>query len=76
MHTGPDRKDDLYALDLTGAPRRKSRYSNPSGNCVEITDLPGGGIAISDSKRPDRTDLRFTAAEWEAFKEGVRQGDL
>ncbi|MFD9593097.1 DUF397 domain-containing protein [Kitasatospora sp. NPDC059973] len=76
MSTTPDPKADLYALELTGATRRKSPLSTDNGDCVEIEDLPGGGVAVFDSKRPDRTDLRFTKAEWHAFKEGIRQGLL
>jgi hypothetical protein len=76
LNATPDDKDALYSLDLTGLPRRKSPLSTAWDNCVEITDLPDGGVAFTDSKRPDRPDLRFTAAEWEAFKEGIRQGLL
>jgi uncharacterized protein DUF397 len=25
---------------------RKSKWSNPSGNCVEVAELPGGGVAV------------------------------
>ncbi|MCC9311143.1 DUF397 domain-containing protein [Kitasatospora sp. RB6PN24] len=76
MSTATDRKEDLYALDLTGLPRRKSPLSTDDNNCVEITDLPGGGVAFTDSKRPDRSDLRFTKEEWAAFTEGIRRGLL
>ncbi|MCC3768174.1 DUF397 domain-containing protein [Streptomyces sp. UNOC14_S4] len=69
-------KEDLYALDLSGAAWRKSPASNGGEHCVEITDLPGGGMAIRDSKNPDRPDLRYTAAEWTAFRSGVLSGAL
>ncbi|MEU5900319.1 DUF397 domain-containing protein [Streptomyces venezuelae] len=70
------RKDDLYALDLSGATWRKSSYSNGGEHCIEVTGLPGGGIALRDSKNPERTPLRYTAEEWAAFRKGVIDGAL
>ena len=55
---------------------RKSPQSNPSGNCVEIADLPDGGMAIRDSKDKDGPRLEFTAGEWSAFVEGIRDRSL
>jgi hypothetical protein len=55
---------------------RKSRHSNPSGNCVETADLPTGGIAVRNSRFPDGPALIFTRAEWEAFVRGARDGDF
>ncbi|MDT3396274.1 DUF397 domain-containing protein [Streptomyces sp. B1866] len=72
----PARKDDLYAIDLSGATWRKSSYSNGGNHCVEITDLPGGGVAVRDSKHPERDALRYTADEWTAFRQGVLDGLL
>ena len=31
---------------------QKSRRSNPSGNCVEVAALPGGGVAVRNSRFP------------------------
>jgi uncharacterized protein DUF397 len=70
------RKDELYAIDLSGAAWRKSSYSNGGENCVEITDLPACGVAIRDSKHPEREALRYTAEEWHAFRSGVIDGAL
>ncbi|WP_129838004.1 DUF397 domain-containing protein [Streptomyces sp. RFCAC02] len=72
----PNTKDDLYAIDLSSATWRKSPLSNGPEQCVEITDLPGGGIAIRDSKNPEREALRYTADEWHAFKTGLAEGLL
>jgi hypothetical protein len=55
---------------------RKSRYSNPSGNCVEAAQLPAGGVAVRNSRYPDGPALVFTRAEWEAFLLGARDGDF
>ncbi|MER5973630.1 DUF397 domain-containing protein [Streptomyces sp. NPDC002055] len=69
-------KAELYALDLAAATWRKASASGGEGNCVEVTDLPGGGKAVRDSKRPDLEPMRYTAAEWSAFREGVIAGEL
>jgi len=76
MSTAPDRKDDLYAHDLSEAAWRKSPLSQAQQDCVEITGLPGGGVAVRDSKNPDRGDLRYTAAEWAAFRSAIVEGML
>lgn len=70
------RKAELYAFDLSAATWRKSSASAGEGNCVEIADLPNGAIAVRDSKNPAREPLRFDAAEWAAFREGVIAGEL
>ncbi|RBM23319.1 DUF397 domain-containing protein [Streptomyces sp. PT12] len=70
------RKEDLYAIDLSDATWRKSPRSDTGGACVEITDLPGGGVAMRDSKNPEREALRYTAAEWNAFREAILDGTL
>lgn len=55
---------------------RKSSYSSPSGNCVEVVRLPADGVAVRDSRFPDGSALIFAAAEWEAFLRGVKAGDF
>ena len=71
-----DPKAELYAHDLSSAAWRKSSASGPENNCVEVADLPGGGKAVRDSKRPEAEALRYTASEWAAFREGVISGEL
>ena len=55
---------------------RKSKRSNPSGNCVEVTELTAGRVAVRNSRYPDGPALIFTPAEWDAFVGGVRDGDF
>ena len=55
---------------------RKSRYSNPSGNCVETAELPAGDVAVRNSRFPDGPALVFTRAEWDAFLLGARDGEF
>jgi len=61
--------------DLTPA-WRKSTFSNNTGACVEVADLPDGHRAVRDSKHPTGGFLLFTAAEWVAFTAGVRNGEF
>lgn len=72
----PNSKEDLYAVDLSAAAWRKSSFSNGGEHCIEITDLPGGGVALRDSKNPGFPALRYTAEEWDAFRKGVVAGEL
>jgi hypothetical protein len=55
---------------------RKATASISNGNCVEVAQLPGGGIAVRDSKDPQGPSLRFTTAEWIAFTQGVADGEF
>ncbi|WP_320066204.1 DUF397 domain-containing protein [Micromonospora sp. RTGN7] len=56
---------------------QKSRRSNPSGNCVELAELPGGaGIALRNSRHPEGPALIYTVAEIAAFVLGARDGDF
>ncbi|GIJ20758.1 DUF397 domain-containing protein [Micromonospora sp. DT48] len=56
---------------------QKSRRSNPSGNCVELAELPGGaGIAMRNSRHPDGPALIYTVDEIAAFVLGARDGDF
>jgi hypothetical protein len=55
---------------------RKSSFSNPDANCVEVADLPDGGRAVRDSKDPHGPALVFTPGEWAAFVAGVRNDEF
>jgi hypothetical protein len=56
--------------------RKAQRSSADGGNCVEVADLPNGGRAVRDSKDPSGAVLKFTAAEWAAFADGMRKGEF
>ena len=63
--------------DLTHATWKKSTRSDSNGGaCVEVTDLPGGGTAVRDSKDRSGPILLFTAVEWHSFIEGVKDGEF
>ncbi|MFB7270909.1 DUF397 domain-containing protein [Streptomyces sp. NPDC056244] len=70
------KKAELYTLDLTEARWVKSSKSATGPYCVEVADLGGGAVAIRDSRRQDLPSLRFTAEEWAAFRDGVREGEF
>jgi hypothetical protein len=55
--------------------RRSSRCATQS--CVEVADLPEGGVAVRDSKAPGVSPiLVFTTDEWESFVLGVKAGEF
>jgi Domain of unknown function (DUF397) len=60
--------------DLVDAVWRKSTYSAVNG-CVEIA-LLDGMVAVRDSKHQQGQALVFTPVEWQAFVDGVRDGQF
>lgn len=60
--------------DLVDAVWRKSTYSAVNG-CVEIAFLDGI-VAVRDSKNQQGQALIFTPVEWQAFVNGVRDGQF
>ena len=55
---------------------QKSHYSNSQGSCVEMALLPGGDIAVRNSRDPDGPTLIYTQAEIRALLQGVKDGDF
>lgn len=66
----------MPATRLEGVVWRKSRHSNPGGNCVELAELPGGDIALRNSRHPGGPALIYTRAEIAAFVHGAKDGDF
>jgi hypothetical protein len=54
----------------------KSSLSFAQGNCVEVSDQPGGTIGVRNSRDSKGPVLRFTPDEWQAFLGGVRNGEF
>ena len=52
----------------------KSSFSSGNGQCVECARLPGGGIAVRDSRQPDGVILRVNDDHWRAFTERMKRG--
>ncbi|UGY91314.1 DUF397 domain-containing protein [Streptomyces gobiensis] len=51
---------------------RKSSYSNPERECVEVATNHPDTIAIRDSKRPDGPTLHFRPRTWLALQAALR----
>jgi Domain of unknown function (DUF397) len=63
----------MPAKSLPVAAWRKSRHSNPHGDCVELGQLEGGKIAVRNSRHPSGPALIFARAEIAAFILGATQ---
>jgi hypothetical protein len=66
----------MAASELPEARWRKSAHSNPSGNCVELAPLPGGGVAVRNSRHPNGPALIYSRGEMAAFIQGAKNGDF
>jgi hypothetical protein len=55
---------------------RKSRASNPNGDCVELAALSAGGVAVRNSRAPEGPALVYTHAEIAAFVRGAKAGEF
>ena len=62
---------------LDRAQWRKSSYSGGNGGgCVEVARNLPGLVAVRDSKNPDGPALTISPAGWDAFVQGIKQGDF
>ncbi|GHH91050.1 DUF397 domain-containing protein [Streptomyces capillispiralis] len=66
----------MAATTLDGVAWQKSRHSNSQGSCVEFARLPGGEVAVRNSRFPDGPALVYTRAEIEAMLLGVKDGEF
>jgi hypothetical protein len=60
---------------MIGSQWSKSSYSSSNANCVEVRGQ-GERVGIRDSKNPDGPVLSFGTEEWDAFIEGIKNGEL
>ncbi|MEU3414452.1 DUF397 domain-containing protein [Streptomyces sp. NPDC006658] len=54
----------------------KSRKSSANGQCVELTRLPDGRVAVRNSTDPTGPALIFKNAEFEAFVHGAKNQEF
>jgi hypothetical protein len=47
-----------------------------AGNCVEVAHMPGGGVALRDSKDRVKEPHVYNREEWEAFLKGTKNGEF
>ena len=66
---------DTSTNEVTGA-WRKSSFSNPSGNCVEVAEASNGQVAVRNSREPDSGTLFYTRPEIDAFVRGAKAGEF
>jgi Domain of unknown function (DUF397) len=61
--------------DTSDASWITSRTCNNSA-CVQVAHLPGGMVAVRDSKDTGKEAHFFDSAEWAAFVAGIKAGDF
>ena len=66
----------MPAGQLPSARWRKSSASNPSGSCVEIAELPGGAVAVRNSRDAGGQALIYPRAEMAAFLRAIKNGEF
>jgi hypothetical protein len=66
----------MSASDIQGVQWQKSRHSNAQGQCVELAELPGGEVAVRNSRFPDGPALVYTRGEIESLIIGVKNGEF
>ncbi|MFC6064700.1 DUF397 domain-containing protein [Streptomyces ochraceiscleroticus] len=72
----PHAYNGMAASDLDGVVWQKSRHSNSNGTCVEFAKLPGGDVAVRNSRFPEGPALVYTPAEIEAMLLGIKDGEF
>lgn len=66
----------MSAAAVPAARWQKASASNSQGNCVEVAPLPGGQIAVRNSRHPLGPVLIYTRSELAAFLHGAKSGEF
>jgi len=71
------RSHGVSSAEIAMASWHKSSASSYNGNCVEISHLRDGRVAVRDTKdRASGPALIFTRPEWDAFLTGAKNGEF
>jgi hypothetical protein len=65
----------MEKTDLTNLHWFTSSFS-ASGACVEVAHLPGGAVAVRDSKDRGSVAHVYTRHAWEEFLAGTKNGEF
>ncbi|HEX5404398.1 MAG TPA: DUF397 domain-containing protein [Pseudonocardiaceae bacterium] len=71
-----DVRNGIPAGQLVRAGWRKSSYSGKEGNCVELAQLPGGTVAVRNSRDPHGPALIHQANQMAAFLNAAKDGEF
>ncbi|PJE74319.1 MAG: DUF397 domain-containing protein [Candidatus Taylorbacteria bacterium CG10_big_fil_rev_8_21_14_0_10_41_48] len=55
---------------------RKSSWSKNNPKTCVMVATKRAGVAVRDSKDPNKTTLFFTRSEWNAFLKGAKSGEF
>lgn len=71
------RAHGVSSAEIAMASWFKSSVSAYNGDCVEVSHLRDGRIAVRDTKdRASGPTLIFTRPEWDAFLTGAKNGEF
>jgi hypothetical protein len=71
-----DIPNGIAADQLRTASWRRSGRSNPTGCCVDLAELPGGRVAMRNSRHPDGPALIYSRAQISAFVAAAKNSAL
>ncbi|MFJ4192249.1 DUF397 domain-containing protein [Kitasatospora sp. NPDC089509] len=66
----------VQADTISGVKWVKAAASNGVGQCVEVAALPGGDVAMRNSRHKDGPALVFTPDEVRTFIHGAKSGEF
>ncbi|MGH3342292.1 MAG: DUF397 domain-containing protein [Carbonactinosporaceae bacterium] len=69
-------RNGMPATDLPHARWHKSRRSGIEGNCVEMARLPGGNVAVRNSRNPAGPVLIYSRREIARFVVAAKDGNF
>lgn len=67
--------ENKFMFPVSDSAFKKSSYSRIITFCVSVARTPEG-VAVRDTKDHGKNTLFFTAGEWKAFVNGVKNGEF